>query len=168
MNLNILENPLTHSYKPDLNPRFRQDGTQIPQGPLKVNYLPTVSTDVNAVISIADRMKVGGDKCDCCGKQNVKLFTCARCKMAYYCSQECQKTRWKDGHNKACRKPGQIMVGDYVKLRGLSSRPELNGNIVFVEGKVKDKENRWKVSDKGKGLVLSISVENLARIRPEK
>ena len=116
MNLNILENPLTHSYKPDLNPRFRQDGTQIPQGPLKVNYLPTVSTDVNAVISIADRMKVGGDKCDCCGKQNVKLSTCARCKMAYYCSQECQKTRWKDGHNKACRKPGQIMVGDYVKL----------------------------------------------------
>ena len=60
------------------------------------------------------------------------------------------------------------MGGDYVKLRGLSSRPELNGNIVFVEGKVKDKENRWKVSDKGKGLVLSISVENLARIRPEK
>ena len=83
MNLNILENPLTHSYKPDLNPRFRQDGTQIPQGPLKVNYLPTVSsdTDVNAVISIADRMKVGGDKCDCCGKQNVKLSTYIRCKM---------------------------------------------------------------------------------------
>ena len=168
MNLNILENPLTHSYKPDLNPRFREDGTQIPRGPLKVNYLPTVSTDVNEVTSIAERMKVGGDKCDCCRKQNVKLFACARCKMAYYCSQECQKNRWKDGHNKACRKPGQIMVGDYVKLRGLSSRPELNGNIVFVEGKVEDKENRWKVSDKGKGLLLSISVDNLARIRPEK
>ena len=113
-------------------------------------------------------MKVGGDKCDCCGKQNVKLFTCARCKMTYYCSQECQKTNWKNGHNKACRKAGQVKVGDYVKLRDLSRRPELNGNIVLVEAKIEDKENRWKVSDEGKGLLLSVSVDNLARIRPEK
>ena len=33
---------------------------------------------------------------------------------------------------------------------------------------IEDKENRWKVSDEGKGLLLSVSVDNLARIRPEK
>jgi hypothetical protein len=167
-NLSILENPLTHSYTKSTNPTFRSDGTKIPREPMIVNYQPTATTDMNTCISIMERMKVGGDKCDCCGKQNIKLFSCARCKMTYYCSRECQKNNWKNGHNEACRKPGQVKAGDYVKLRGLSSRPELNGNIVLVEGKVEDKKNRWKVSDKGKGLVLSISIDNLARIRPEK
>ena len=167
-NLSILENPLTHSHTINTNPIFREDGTQIPQEPIRVNYQPTVTTDVNTLTSIIERMKVGGDKCDCCGKQNVKLFPCNRCKMTYYCSKECQKTNWQNGHNKACRKAGQVKVGDYVKLRGLSRRPELNGNIVLVEAKIEDKENRWKVSDEGKGLLLSVSVDNLARIRPEK
>jgi hypothetical protein len=28
---------------------------------------------------------------------------CAKCKLKYYCSPECQKQHWFDGHKKECR-----------------------------------------------------------------
>lgn len=32
-------------------------------------------------------------------------FTCSRCKVAHYCSTECQYTHWKSGHKEQCRPP---------------------------------------------------------------
>jgi len=41
-------------------------------------------------------------KCDVCSSLGAK--PCARCKRAFYCSAECQKTAWKK-HKKTCKAP---------------------------------------------------------------
>jgi len=44
----------------------------------------------------------GGEKpCDECGVIAV-LNRCSRCKAACYCSAECQKVAWKQGHKAVC------------------------------------------------------------------
>ena len=48
------------SHTINTNPIFREDGTQIPQEPIRVNYQPTVTTDVNKLTSIIE--KLPGDK----------------------------------------------------------------------------------------------------------
>ncbi|KAL3918044.1 MAG: hypothetical protein SGILL_004432 [Bacillariaceae sp.] len=42
--------------------------------------------------------------CDGCGnpKESPQIYACARCKMAYYCSKECQRADWKRGHRAEC------------------------------------------------------------------
>ncbi len=45
---------------------------------------------------------IGMELCDCCGKSGnteVMLKKCSKCKMAKYCSKECQSNDWK--HHKA-------------------------------------------------------------------
>lgn len=55
--------------------------------------------------------------CECthCGKDNTldNLSKCARCRMAYYCSRDCQKQNWAM-HKKCCKelRKGQDMFGD--------------------------------------------------------
>ena len=42
--------------------------------------------------------------CTNCLKQTCKkLSRCSRCKIAHYCSKECQKDHWKNGHKKQCK-----------------------------------------------------------------
>jgi len=41
------------------------------------------------------------DMCGTCGT-NGKLRTCAACGVVRYCSPECQKKDWKEGHRVAC------------------------------------------------------------------
>ncbi|KAL3935603.1 MAG: hypothetical protein SGBAC_008912 [Bacillariaceae sp.] len=41
------------------------------------------------------------DQCQVCGKEG-KVHRCSRCKIARYCSIECQKSDWKAGHRKTC------------------------------------------------------------------
>ena len=41
-------------------------------------------------------------KCDVCSSLGAK--PCARCKRAFYCSSECQKSAWKK-HKKTCKTP---------------------------------------------------------------
>jgi len=78
------------------------------------------------------RLAAGGNKCDCCGmKRNDVigvhvLLRCSRCQLAYYCLSACQQKQWKAGHKKCCRAPGDIKVGDSVRVKGLVSRAELN------------------------------------------
>ena len=41
--------------------------------------------------------------CDECGKEsNVKLKCCSKCKLAYYCSADCQRADWKK-HKIVCK-----------------------------------------------------------------
>jgi MYND finger len=52
--------------------------------------------------------------CDTCGKRptNTKLCRCSRCKLAKYCSKECQKMDWaKNNHRRYCNK--------YMHVKGL-------------------------------------------------
>ncbi|TBU41820.1 hypothetical protein BD309DRAFT_867577 [Dichomitus squalens] len=38
----------------------------------------------------------------CEGNGSLKLFRCSGCSVATYCSKECQKAHWRDGHKEAC------------------------------------------------------------------
>ena len=59
-----------------------------------------------------------GIQCDCCEESREdlgveSLLQCARCKMAYYCSVDCQQKAWKEqGHRLVCRKKGEFKAGD--------------------------------------------------------
>ncbi|TFK62104.1 hypothetical protein BDN72DRAFT_849037 [Pluteus cervinus] len=47
----------------------------------------------------------GESKCYSCGKNFAysQLKRCSRCLLVRYCSRECQKTAWTNGHNKSCK-----------------------------------------------------------------
>ena len=52
-----------------------------------------------------------GRKCDnrtCLQHETAraKFKRCGGCKLAFYCSAHCQKTHWRDGHSKECKKKG--------------------------------------------------------------
>lgn len=132
--------------------------------------------------SLVDRLLPGGTECDCCGKKaeemaGGELLQCSRCKLAYYCSAQCQKQRWKDGHKQACRSPGQIEAGDIMLVKGIISKRELNGALVKIVQPAGG--GRWEVElieDQGDLLLtvayanktISLASKNLAHIRPEK
>ena len=40
--------------------------------------------------------------CKFCGKINLKILKCGRCKSAVYCDDKCQKSDWKE-HKKECK-----------------------------------------------------------------
>lgn len=121
---------------------------------------------------IMKRLVVGGGQCDCCGKERMQvdgnsLFRCTRCKRAYYCSSACQHRMWKSGHKEACRAPGQIEPGDYMLIKGLVNRKELNMKLVRAV-KLVQPSGRWEVAVDGQSKTLSIAPEKLDHIRPYK
>jgi hypothetical protein len=116
--------------------------------------------------------QVGGANCDCCGKIRQELGLtflnlCTRCKMAYYCSKECQKAQWKAGHKQACRKEGQIEIGDLMQLQGLVIQPQLNGLLTKIQGPADTSSgSRWAVyllPDEDR--VLAVSADRLKHLR---
>lgn len=42
-------------------------------------------------------------QCENCSKINNDLLRCSRCKIVYYCDQECQRANWPE-HKKVCGK----------------------------------------------------------------
>lgn len=122
--------------------------------------------------SLVDRMGAGGGKCDCCGKKaeamdGGELLQCSRCKMAYYCTAECQKRRWKAGHKQACRAPDQIEPGDVMLVTGIVSKPELNKKLVKIDRLAGN--GRWIVNVVGNSpQTVSLASKNLVHIRPAK
>lgn len=162
-NLGVLENPRS-SNSSSLSPSafVRSDGTNQPRDTRRV-AIPMNDP------SLEYRVAVGGKECDCCHKTTqevgmVNLLLCTRCKMAYYCSEACQKKQWRAGHKHACRTKHQIENGDHMKIEGLVSRSELNGNIVQVVGPDSATPGRWKV--KHFATAMSIKGDNLFHIRP--
>ena len=55
-----------------------------------------------ASLTIKDRI------CNACGKEShmeeKKFHCCKNCKSAYYCSPECQKYDWENGHKENCKR----------------------------------------------------------------
>ena len=43
------------------------------------------------------------DYCSACLRPASDLKRCGRCKVARYCSQQCQRTHWNDGHKSSCQ-----------------------------------------------------------------
>jgi hypothetical protein len=172
-NLHILENPLGGRPPPGQETYMRSDGTRMPKDVRSTN-IPILTGP--APFDLMKRSAVGGKVCDCCAKPRedtglTSLLVCARCKMAFYCSADCQKKQWKAGHKQACRKQGQIEVGDYMKLQGLTSKPELNGQFVQVTAPMVASSGRWPVQvqvnrETTGAQAISVKPENLERIRP--
>ena len=164
-NLSVLENPVATVAR---DPTFRADGTEGAQE-LRTTALPA-ETERQA-LKMMLRLRVGGDACDACGQpaqDGALLLKCKRCAMAFYCSAECQKAQWKKGHKAACRAPGQLEPGDDMMLVGLTSRPELNDQIVHVVAPVPAREGRWEVRlcVGGQQQSLCVAAERLTRLRP--
>ena len=129
---------------------------------------------------------VGGLECDFCHKTVQELGVtcltrCGRCKATYYCSKECQRSAWKDGHKMACRSPNSLVVGDLMRICGHKDRADLNGRLVRLLAP--DKSNaatatsadQWQVSlyaelEAGDDTtkVFLVMAKNLAHIRPAK
>jgi hypothetical protein len=55
----------------------------------------------------AQQRGVASETCDLCHAKpalGTKLQRCSSCKVARYCSRDCQMKAWRSGHRKACRK----------------------------------------------------------------
>ena len=48
--------------------------------------------------------KMAAPTCQWCLEKEKKLFWCSRCKASSYCSVDCQRKHWKNGHREACKK----------------------------------------------------------------
>lgn len=120
--------------------------------------------------AIVSRLAVGGGKCDCCDKNRSDveggLLTCTRCERAYYCSRTCQRHNWNAGHRYACRKPREMKRGDYILLRNLVKRPDLNSTIGRIVGLAEG--GRFEVSIEGRAKTISVAPDKLLHLRPEK
>ena len=63
-------------------------------------------------------LHIAGAWCDHCRRarsSDRQLHRCAKCRMAYYCSAECQRDAWRE-HRGRCRPAGACMEGDFVTL----------------------------------------------------
>ena len=64
-------------------------------------------------------VSVGGAFCDHCLKSRedasvVNFSKCSGCRLAHYCSKDCQEKAWDTGHRKHCKKVGCFDVGNLV------------------------------------------------------
>ena len=122
---------------------------------------------------VAERRNVGGNECDQCGikkSEDVKLKTCGRCKMVYYCSKDCARAAWKSIHKKACRAPGQVEPGDYVIIHGFPMMPLVNGEVVVAKARRRLMDvDVWSITIIGTeaGREIPIPATNVRRIRPK-
>lgn len=71
-------------------------GKQASQVPPAAKLTTTTTTDTNAGEEKNHSLNVVNDE--------VKLRKCSRCRQVAYCSIECQKQDWKQGHRFTCKK----------------------------------------------------------------
>ncbi|KAJ3326772.1 hypothetical protein HDU76_012660 [Blyttiomyces sp. JEL0837] len=139
---------------------------------------------------------IKGTVCDGCkgsartGKENSgnregdgivknKLKQCGRCRREWYCSSECQKKAWRDGHKQFCRLPFHFKVGDMVQLTPniVGSK---NGHVMEIvglaeKGKKEDEkcdgDTKWfvayvgggdKTQVRGSEMLLVMGIEEVA------
>lgn len=112
-------------------------------------------------------MLVRSAACSHCarGAEDGTLQRCGKCRLAFYCSPECQRANW-DAHKAQCRAPGDYVEGDVVVLRNLKARPDLNNHFFRVLGQDAERPGRWRVVNErlpGKPL-LSVREDSLQRV----
>lgn len=130
-----------------------------------INMLPPI---LKAQIEMLhNRAHAGGMVCDCCGKTPEELqihsfMRCSRCAMIFYCSTECQREHWKKkGHKQACRKKGQIEIGD-----DMQRQHPLTKSFIKVVSCVDKTANRWQVQQYGTNELVTVNGADLFRLRP--
>jgi len=65
-------------------------------------FIKHMKYDKAELVEVEDVLKKPTHKCDVCKTATTKA--CARCKISYFCSAECQKSAWKK-HKKTCKAP---------------------------------------------------------------
>jgi len=65
-------------------------------------FIKHMKYDKAELLKVEDVVKKPTRKCDVCKTTTTKA--CARCKISYFCSAECQKSAWKK-HKKTCKAP---------------------------------------------------------------
>ena len=173
-NLMRLESTNLQGFPPPSQGKMRSDGTQLPPAKrntkISIGPLATTFTQKQAGYMLS----VGGETCDCCKKTREELGlkhhlqSCSRCKKAFYCSKDCQAKQWAAGHKRYCRKPGEIKPGDFVRLNGIRSQPEINGELVEVIGPDRNSMGRWEVRIPGGNRSISVAGEKMEHLRPLK
>lgn len=63
--------------------------------------------------------------CTRCGKKAINR--CQKCRLTYYCNQECQKADWLAGHKQACSEIEKAQMGDIAHMRNAFSAYLKNG-----------------------------------------
>jgi hypothetical protein len=173
-NLEQLEKPNMNMDKKEIPSTFlRSDGTTAP------NTVKSSFVDIGPRAAsltkeqIARLVTVGGKHCDGCEKTREelglkRLNICKQCTRAYYCSRPCQVTAWKAGHRECCRKLGEFKAGDYVKLTGITTEPQINGQIVEIIKPHKTQGGAWKVRIPGGEKSIWVATEKMEQLRPLK
>ncbi len=108
--------------------------------------------------------------CSCCeaeAKEGGKLQVCSKCYRKAYCSAACQRQDWKGGgHKDLCRPRKDFRKDDVVVAQGVESRPELNGQLMVVEGPAPLGGGRWLVLTAVRGEKMSMHADKLRLIVP--
>jgi len=121
---------------------------------------------------------LAGLQCECCEESRKylgegRLLRCGRCKMAYYCSVDCQHKAWREqGHRLVCRKKGEFKVGDVAVLTksvgGIHSgqQVELIAPVLEDVGTNVESQSHWLVKEKeGDERVFKVAVKSLKQVR---
>uniref|UniRef100_K1R9X6 Uncharacterized protein n=1 Tax=Magallana gigas TaxID=29159 RepID=K1R9X6_MAGGI len=84
-----------------------------PQDPPCVQDIDTVFTSTVVLIMywhlkppIKQVLSMGENRrnvCSFCGEESPDLLKCSRCKEMYYCSRDCQRGHWREGHREDCK-----------------------------------------------------------------
>ncbi|CAF0780780.1 unnamed protein product [Brachionus calyciflorus] len=65
--------------------------------------LKNLEEEASKVLDLKDlNFKKSPEKCFSCGVEKESLLRCAKCKLAVYCSKECQVKSWQSVHKNLC------------------------------------------------------------------
>lgn len=122
--------------------------------------LPRIGSDGKIVGNVPFS---AGNMCDNCQKTKAELrverfLCCGRCKLEYYCSPECQRAAWDNGHKKLCRAKGDFRPGDQVLDVRDGEQIQL---VEHVEA-----EDAWVVANLRGTDQHSVPTKKLLRVRP--
>jgi len=78
-------------------------------------FIKHMKYDKAELVEVEDVVKKPARQCDVCKTNTTKA--CARCKISYFCSAECQKSAWKK-HKKTCKAPTRVVASE-ADLRAL-------------------------------------------------
>jgi MYND finger len=120
-----------------------------------------------------------GDRCDWCATllEEAKLGVafracCGNCKLAFYCSRECQEKDWKEGcHKYQCRKKGEFKPTDTATYADPSGVMIFGAHVhLLVRVKREDTDQKtpkkWLVADANMDCTTFVLQKNLRRQRP--
>jgi len=78
-----------------------EDGVRVPINPKRAEKLTKKAAKLGN-----EEARVKLNKCHACDKVDPtgsEFKRCSRCKVALYCSADCQRNHWKDGHKEDCK-----------------------------------------------------------------